>query len=52
MGGDACIANTRLPVWLLVSLRQQSASDAERTDQAISAERLLQGKLIRVMRPS
>ena len=29
MGGDACIANTRLPVWLFVSLRQQGASDAE-----------------------
>jgi uncharacterized protein (DUF433 family) len=28
MGGDACIANTRLPVWLFVSLRQQGASDA------------------------
>lgn len=29
MGGDACIANTRLPVWLFVSLRQQGASDAD-----------------------
>ena len=29
MGGDACIANTRLPVWLFVSLRQQGATDAE-----------------------
>ncbi len=29
MGGDACIANTRLPVWLFVSLRDQDASDAE-----------------------
>ena len=29
MGGDACIANTRLPVWLFISLRQQGASDAE-----------------------
>ena len=29
MGGDACIANTRLPVWLLVSLRQQGAADAD-----------------------
>jgi uncharacterized protein (DUF433 family) len=28
MGGDACIANTRLPVWLFVSLRHQGASDA------------------------
>ncbi|MBE9143505.1 DUF433 domain-containing protein [Planktothrix mougeotii] len=29
MGGDACIANTRLPVWLFVSLRRQGATDAE-----------------------
>jgi len=29
MGGDACIANTRLPVWLFVSLRQQGATDAD-----------------------
>ena len=29
MGGDACIANTRLPVWLFVSLRLQGATDAE-----------------------
>ncbi|MBD2111492.1 MULTISPECIES: DUF433 domain-containing protein [Cyanophyceae] len=29
MGGDACIANTRLPVWLFISLRQQGATDAE-----------------------
>lgn len=29
MGGDACIANTRLPVWLFVSLRYQGATDAE-----------------------
>ncbi len=28
MGGDACIANTRLPVWLFVSLRRQGATDA------------------------
>lgn len=28
MGGDACIRQTRIPVWLLVSLRQQGASDA------------------------
>lgn len=28
MGGDACIANTRLPVWLFVSLRNQGATDA------------------------
>jgi uncharacterized protein (DUF433 family) len=29
IGGDACIANTRLPVWLFVSLRHQGATDAE-----------------------
>ncbi|MFZ9737881.1 MAG: DUF433 domain-containing protein [Prochlorotrichaceae cyanobacterium] len=29
MGGDACIANTRLPVWLFVSLRRQGATDTE-----------------------
>lgn len=29
MGGDACIANTRLPVWLFVNLRQQGATDAQ-----------------------
>jgi len=29
MGGEACIANTRLPVWLFVSLRRQGAADAE-----------------------
>ena len=28
-GGDACIATTRLPVWLFVSLRRQGSSDAE-----------------------
>ncbi len=28
MGGDACIRQTRIPVWLLVSLRQQGASEA------------------------
>lgn len=28
MGGDACIAGTRIPVWLLVSYRRQGASDA------------------------
>lgn len=27
MGGDACIRQTRIPVWLLVSLRQQGASE-------------------------
>lgn len=29
MGGGACIANTRLPVWLFVNLRQQGATDAQ-----------------------
>jgi uncharacterized protein (DUF433 family) len=29
MGGDACIRQTRIPVWLLVSLRQQGASEAD-----------------------
>jgi uncharacterized protein (DUF433 family) len=29
MGGDACIVNTRLPVWLFVSLRRQGATDSE-----------------------
>jgi uncharacterized protein (DUF433 family) len=29
MGGDACLANTRLPVWLFVSLRHQGSTDAE-----------------------
>ncbi|MBD1808002.1 DUF433 domain-containing protein [Microcoleus sp. FACHB-SPT15] len=28
MGGDACIRQTRIPVWLMVSYRQQGASDA------------------------
>jgi uncharacterized protein (DUF433 family) len=28
MGGDACIRETRIPVWLLVSLRQQGASES------------------------
>jgi uncharacterized protein (DUF433 family) len=28
-GGDACIANTRLPVWMFVSLRRQNTTDAE-----------------------
>jgi uncharacterized protein (DUF433 family) len=27
MGGDACIRQTRIPVWLLVSLRNQGASE-------------------------
>ncbi len=29
MGGEACIAGTRIPVWLLVNYRSQGASDAE-----------------------
>lgn len=29
MGGDACIAETRIPVWLLVSYRQQGMSDGQ-----------------------
>jgi len=28
MGGDACVRQTRIPVWLLVSLRVQGASEA------------------------
>lgn len=28
-GGDACIARTRIPVWLLEELRRQGASEAE-----------------------
>ncbi|WP_353930530.1 DUF433 domain-containing protein [Okeanomitos corallinicola TIOX110] len=28
-GGHACIRNTRIPVWVLVSLRQQGANEAE-----------------------
>lgn len=28
MGGDACIRQTRIPVWLLVSLRRQGATEA------------------------
>lgn len=33
MGGDACIAGTRIPIWLLVSYRQQGAKDADILDQ-------------------
>lgn len=29
MGGDACIKNTRIPVWLLVYYRRLGASDVE-----------------------
>ena len=28
MGGEACIRQTRIPVWLLVSLRDQGGTDA------------------------
>ena len=28
MGGEACIRKTRIPVWLLVSYRRQSATEA------------------------
>ena len=28
-GGDACIRSTRIPVWLIVSYRQQGTSDAK-----------------------
>jgi uncharacterized protein (DUF433 family) len=28
-GGDACIRNTRIPVWALVRYRQLGASDAD-----------------------
>lgn len=28
MGGEACIRQTRIPVWLLISDRRQGASDA------------------------
>ena len=31
-GGDACIRNTRIPLWLLVSYCQQGASDAKILD--------------------
>jgi len=29
VGGDACLADTRLPVWLFVDLRHQGATDTE-----------------------
>ncbi|MGV0023571.1 DUF433 domain-containing protein [Phormidesmis priestleyi] len=32
MGGDACIAGTRIPVWLLVSYRDQGVNDASLLD--------------------
>ena len=28
-GGDACIVRTRIPVWLLVQLRRQGATEAD-----------------------
>ncbi len=28
IGGDACIAGTRIPIWLLASYRQEGATDA------------------------
>lgn len=31
-GGDPCIIRTRIPVWLLESLRRQGATDAELLD--------------------
>ena len=29
MGGDACIRNTRIPVWLLVQYKRQGMTDSE-----------------------
>ena len=29
MGGDACVGDTRIPVWLLVAYKSSGASDAE-----------------------
>lgn len=29
MGGDACIGDTRIPVWLMVEYRRQGATDAK-----------------------
>lgn len=42
MGGDACIAGTRIPVWLLASLKAQGATEADLLLDypAISAEDL------------
>lgn len=31
-GGYACVRNTRIPVWTLVSLRQQGATEQELLD--------------------
>jgi len=41
-GADACIARTRIPVWLLVDLRRQGASEAEilRSYPGLSAQDL------------
>jgi uncharacterized protein (DUF433 family) len=33
MGTDACIAGTRIPVWLLVSYQRQGAKDADILDE-------------------
>ncbi|MEH2416498.1 DUF433 domain-containing protein [Nostoc sp.] len=33
MGADACIAGTRIPVWLLATYRRQGAKDADILDQ-------------------
>jgi len=32
MGGDDCVRNTRIPVWLLVSMRRQGQTDTEILD--------------------
>ena len=32
MGGDACIAGTRIPVWLLVSFRREGLTDGKLLD--------------------
>jgi uncharacterized protein (DUF433 family) len=41
-GGDARIRNTRIPVWTLVSLRQQGATDS---DQLAAYPSLIQSDL-------
>jgi uncharacterized protein (DUF433 family) len=35
MGGEACIRKTRIPVWLLVSLRTEGATDAHLIDNYV-----------------
>jgi uncharacterized protein (DUF433 family) len=42
-GGDARIAGTRIPVWLLVAFRQEGVSDAEllRSYPSLSADDLV-----------